>query len=71
MIMLRIIESSPFAPHVVYTYSGVANKPHRDNDVNPWMMGIWRPVDDEGKLCSRPKALSKKATLPILPHIRL
>lgn len=55
----EITETSPFAPHVVYTYEGFANKPHCDNDVNLWTMGFCGAVDDEGKPISNAEGFQK------------
>ena len=46
----EVTESSPFTPHLIYTYNGFTNKPHCDNDVNLWATGIWGPCDTSGKL---------------------
>ena len=43
-------ETIPFTPHIIYTFSGFANLPQRDNDQNLWANGVWGPCDDEGSL---------------------
>ena len=47
-----INETTPFTPHIIYTFNGFVNVPHCDNDSNLWATGVWGPCSTKGGLMS-------------------